>query len=201
MVSGAGARGAVAAGARLSRSLARRREGAAAALRVPLPAGERCVTAPACGKPGRAVPGTCRGRRLPALRTRVGAFSLVPNPPVPSHRGARAGPAPPEEREPRPPPSPAAWALERFWMLVFSGGSDPVAGGHHGVVEQQVTPVVQRALPEGARRAEPCPVLPPCRSHPAALSRPQSSQVCVPSLGLCAAGVTGGRDVRRTPQC
>uniref|UniRef100_A0A8C3DNJ7 Myosin IE n=3 Tax=Corvus moneduloides TaxID=1196302 RepID=A0A8C3DNJ7_CORMO len=96
--------------------------------------GSGCVTAPACGKPGRArhLPGAsgcrpCRPESVPLVVSRA----------RPSHRGARAGPAPPVEHEPRLPLSPAAWDLKRFRMLVSSGGNSPVAGKRHGVVEQQ----------------------------------------------------------------
>lgn len=74
------------------RPLARCREGAAAALRVPLLAGERL-----CNSAGLWEAGPCQalgeGQWLPALRTRVGAFSLVPSPPVPSRGAGRAGAA------------------------------------------------------------------------------------------------------------
>lgn len=190
-----------------------------AALRVPLLARERL-----CNSASLYEAGPCQ-----ALVEGQRPCGPGPVPSVsrtrPSHRGARAGPAPPVESEPRLPPSPAAWALERSRMSLSSGRRNPVAGGRHGVVEQQVTALVPRALAERSRRVEPHPgpAVPGAPAVPSAGVTPGPSPApgalrCAaqvapepgswgtatagapPLLGLCAAGVTRGRD-REAPQC
>lgn len=93
MVSGELGRGPSGAGAAVAGpgivAVARCRAGAAAALRVPLPARQRL-----CNNDGLWEAGLCQalaeGQQLPA---QVGAFSVVPSPPVPSRGAGRAGAA------------------------------------------------------------------------------------------------------------